>query len=326
MYRALRERLAALPGVEAVGTISSVPLTGKWTFTERPDIIGAYVPKADRPSLAATFVAFDYFQTMGIPLREGRFFRDDELKDDGYGQTVLLNEAAATLLFPGRSAIGGRFTVGSNPDRILEVVGVVKDTRDVRLEEKPQPRFYWQYAFGGAQVVVRGKTPANVLMPLLREAVKQTDSRVRIDSMQPMTEIVAATVAERRFLMIMVVTYAAVALGIASLGIFGVVAYQVAQRRNEFGVRLALGASPRGLVRLVLMQVGRLGLFGLAIGLAVSFATNQLLASQLFGLSPHDPFLLITVSVLLLLVALLASFLPARHAARVDPMEALRYE
>jgi putative ABC transport system permease protein len=326
MYQALRERLAALPGVEAVGTISSAPLTGKWTFNERPDIVGQSVPLAERPSLAATFVAFDYFQAMGILLREGRFFRDDELKDDGYGQIVILNEAAAAVLFPGRSAIGGRFTVGSNPNRILEVVGVVKDTRDVRLDEKPQPRFYWQYAFGGAQVVVRGKAPANVLMPMLREAVKRTDTRVRIDSMRPMTEIVAATVAERRFLMIMVVTYAAVALGIAAVGIFGVVAYQVAQRRNEFGVRLALGASPRGLLRLVLMQVSRLALVGLAIGLAVSFATNRLLASQLFGLSPHDPFLLITVSAILLLVALLASFLPAHRAARVDPMEALRHE
>ena len=258
MYRALRERLAALPGVEAVGTISSAPLTGKWTFNERPDIVGQSVPVADRPSVAATFVAFDYFQAMGIPLREGRFFRDDELKDDGYGQIVILNEAAATVLFPGRSAVGGRFTVGSNPDRILEVIGVVKDTRDVRLEEKPQPRFYWQYAFGGAQVVVRGKAPATALMPMLRDTVKQTDARVRIDSVRPMTEIVASTVAERRFLMIMVATYAAVALGIAAVGIFGVVAYQVAQRRNEFGVRLALGASPRGLMRLVLLQAGRL--------------------------------------------------------------------
>ena len=299
MYRALHERLAALPGVGAVGTISSAPLTGKWTFNERPNIVGQPVAEADRPLLAATFVAFDYFQVMGIPLLDGRYFRDSELNDDGYGQIVILNEAAAALLFPGRSAIGGRFTVGSNPNRVLEVIGVVKDTRDVRLEEKPQPRFYWQYAFGGAQVVLRGKAPAEALMPMLREAVKQTDGRVRIDSMRSMTEIVASTISERRFLMIMVSSYAAAALGIAAVGIFGVVAYQVAQRRQEFGVRLALGASPRGLLRLVLTEAGRLGLTGLAIGLAVSFATNRLLTSQLFGLSPHDPLLLITVSMLL---------------------------
>jgi len=202
----------------------------------------------------------------------------------------------------------------------------VKDTRDVRLEEKPQPRFYWQYAFGGAQVVVRARAPADALIPLLRDAVRQTDSRVRVESAHPMTEIVVSTVAERRFLTIMAAVYAVVALGVAAVGIFGVAAYQVAQRRNEFGVRLALGASPRGLLRLVLLQAGRVTLFGLMIGLGVSFATNRLLASQLFSVSPHDPFLLVTVSGLLLLVALLASFLPACRAARVDPMEALRCE
>ncbi len=126
--------------------------------------------------------------------------------------------------------------------------------------------------------------------------------------------------------MIMAASYAAMALGIASIGIFGVVAYQVAERRNEFGVRLALGASPHGLMRLVLLQAGGLAIAGLGLGLGISSATNRMLASQLFGLSPHDPFLLGTVSVVLLLAALLASFLPARRAARVDPMEALRCE
>jgi predicted permease len=326
MYRALRDRLAALPGIEAVGTISSAPLTGKWTFHERPDIAGASVPLVDRPSLAATFVAFEYFQAMGIPLIEGRFFRDSELNDDGYGRIVILNEAGAKILFPNRSAVGGRFTVGSNPDRVLEVIGVVKDTRDVRLEEKPQPRFYWQYAFGGAQVVVRSSAPAQILMPMLREAVKQTDTRVRIDSIRTMTEIVAATVAERRFLMIMAAAYAAMALGIAAVGIFGVVAYQVAQRTNEFGVRLVLGATPGGVLRLVLGQAGRVALVGLLAGLAISLATNRLLASQLFGLTPNDPWLLISVSLMLFSVALLASLWPARRAARTNPLEALRHE
>jgi putative ABC transport system permease protein len=326
MYRALRQHLAALPGVEAVGTISSLPLTGKWTFNERPQIVGQPVPEADRASVAATFVAFDYFQAMRIPLREGRFFREDELNDDGYGQTVILNEAAAALLFPGRWALGARFTVGSNPNRILEVVGVVKDTRDVRLEERPQPRFYWQYAFAGAQVVVRARTPAAALMPMLREAVTQTDARVRIDGVRTMTEIVASTVADRRFLMIMVTTYAAVALGIAAVGIFGVVTYQVAQRQNEFGVRLALGASPRGLLRSVLFEAGRPTLVGLTIGGGIVWATDRLLAHQLYGVSAHNPFVLMAVGGLLSCVALVASFVPALRASQVEPMEALRHE
>jgi putative ABC transport system permease protein len=326
LYRALYQRLAAMPGIQAVGTVSSAPLTGKWPFDERAQVVGQPVAPADRPSLAATFVAFDYFQAMGIPLLEGRLFHAAELKDSGYGQIVVVNQAAAELLFPGRSAVGGRFTVGSNPDRVLEIVGVVKDTRDVRLEEKPQPRFYWQYSFGGAQLVVRGSIPSRALIPLLRDMVQQADPRIIIHEIKPMREIVLGTVAERRFLMTMLASYAAVALGIAAVGIFGVMACQVAQRTNEFGVRLALGASPRGVLRLVLWQAGQLVWVGLAIGLACSLATNRLLASQLFGLSPHDPFLLITVSLVLLSVALLASFLPAWRAARVDPMEALRHE
>jgi ABC-type antimicrobial peptide transport system permease subunit len=165
-----------------------------------------------------------------------------------------------------------------------------------------------------------------VLMPMMREAVKQTDARVRIDGMRTMTEIVASTVAERRFLMILVAAYAVIALGIAAVGIFGVAAYQVAQRTNEFGVRLALGATPGGLLRLVLLQAGRVALIGLLAGLAVSFATNRLLASQLYGLTPHDPLLLTIVSILLLSVALLASLFPARRAARTNPIEALRHE
>jgi ABC-type antimicrobial peptide transport system permease subunit len=239
---------------------------------------------------------------------------------------VILNEAAAEILFPGRSAIGGQFTVGSNPDRVLEVIGVVKDTRDVRLEEQPRPRFYWQYAFGGAQVAIRGSAPMSDLVTRTREVMDRFDARVRIDRLTPMTEVVAATVTERRFLMILLATYALLALGIAAVGIFGVIGHQVAQRTNEFGVRLALGATPVGVLRLVLAEAGRLMLLGLLAGLAVSFATNRLLASQLFDLSPHDPFLLLAVSLVLLSVALTASLLPARRAARTNPIEALRHE
>lgn len=326
MYRTLRERLAALPGVEAVGTVSSAPLTGKWTFDEKPQVVGNPLPEADRPVVGPRFVAFDYFQAMGTPLLEGRFFRDSELNDEGYGQIVILNEAAAKILFPGRSAIGGRFTVGSNPDQVLEVIGVVKDTRDVRLEEKPEPRFYWQYVFGGAQLVVRSSMPPQAIMPVLQRVARETDSRIVGSEIRPMAEIVAGTVAERRFLMTLLAAYAAVALGIAVVGIFGVVAYQVAQRTNEFGIRLALGSSAAGVMRLVLSQALRLVVAGVLIGVVVSLATGRLLASQLFELSPHDPWMLGGVSLLVLGASLAASALPARRAARVDPMEALRSE
>jgi putative ABC transport system permease protein len=323
LYRSLHARLSALPGVQAVGTISSAPLTGKWTFDEKAQAVDRPTPAADRPSLAGTFVAFDYFRAMGIPLRDGRFFDPAELQDDEVGRIAIINETAAALLFPGRSAVGRRFTIGDN-NRLLEVVGVVQDTRDVRLEEAPSPRFYLHYTFGGAQVVVRSAVAPATLLSVLRETVQATDRRIIVRQLAPMAEVVSGTVAERRFLMVMIAVYAAVALGVAAVGAFGVMAFQVAQRTHEFGVRLALGSTPRGLLRLVLMQAGRLALCGLVIGLALSLATNRLLASQLFGVSPHDPLLLTTVGVVLLSIALLASLLPARRAARVDPLASLR--
>jgi ABC-type antimicrobial peptide transport system permease subunit len=209
---------------------------------------------------------------------------------------------------------------------VLEVIGVVKDTRDVRLEDAPQPRFYWQYAFGGAQVVVRSAVSAPVLMPMLRETVRETDARVVLGAVKPMTAIISGTVAERRFLMSLVTIYAGVALGVAAVGIFGVMGYQVAQRTNEFGVRLALGATRERLLRLVLSQAGRLVLVGMAVGIPCSLAVNRLLASQLFGLSPYDPWLLAGTGMVMLAVALVASYYPARRAANVAPMEALRCE
>lgn len=324
MYRSMRDRLAGLPGVEAVGTVSSAPLTGKWTFDEKAQVVGQSLPEAERPVLAATFVAFDYFQALGVPLREGRFFRDSELDDDGYGQRVIVNEAAARVLFPGRPAVGGRFTVGSNPDRVLEVIGVVKDTRDVRLEESPVPRFYWQYAFGGAQVVIRTKVPAHAILPRLREVAGQTHPHLRVQEVRPMSEIVSGTVAQRRFLNAMLAGYAVLALAVALVGVFGVVAQQVADRTREFGIRMALGSTPWRMMRLVLFQSCGVVLCGLLLGGLMSLGAGRLLASQLFLVSPHEPGLLMGVCLLVLGGAMAASAVPARRAARVDPMVALR--
>jgi predicted permease len=324
-YRDLHARLKALPGVQAVGTISSAPLTGKWTFEEKMQVVGRPVPEADRPSVGGTFVAFDYFEAMGIPVVEGRVFRAADLRDDQVGRHVILNEAAARSVFASRSAIGEHVTLGAQTHRVLEVIGVVKDTRDVRLDEKPQPRFYLHYPFGGAQVVVRSAVPARTMVPVLRAAV-QGDRRVILRDIRPMAEIVSGTLAERRFLMAMLGTYAALALAIAAVGIFGVVACQVAQRRKEFGVRLALGASPRAVASLVVLQAVRLAASGLAIGLVAAAAANRLVASQVFDVSPHDPVLLLAASATLLSVAVLAALLPAWRAAHVDPMEPLRGE
>ncbi len=328
LYKEIHRRIVTLPGVEAAGTIQSTPLTGKWTWEEKAQVFGQSLAPAEQPSLAVTFIAFDYFQALRIPLVDGRFFQNADLRDDGYGSMAILNQSAAARLFPGISALGRRFSISSSPGRFYEIVGVVKDTRDSHLEQPPQPRFYLHYTHGGSQLIIRIQEgiPAQAMIPRIRDALKEFAPRLVIEDIKPLSEIVSDTVAERRFLMAMLGVYAAVALGIAAVGIFGVVTYQVRQRTNEFGIRLALGASPMRLMRLVLMEAGRLGIAGLAIGLVFALATNRFLATQLFGVSPHDPWLLATVGGLLLVVGVLASLLPALHAARTDPLRALRHE
>lgn len=325
MYRRLREVLSAIPGVSAVGTISSVPLTSQWNINEKPQVVGRQVPEADRPIVAANFVAFDYFQAMRIPLIEGRYFFEGELNDDGYGQKVILNQAAARTLFPGASAIGGRFTVGSNPDRILEVIGVVRDTRDVRLEDEARPRFYWQYAFGGAQVVVRTESSPESWVRQMTQAMANFDGRVRVKQVRTLRDIISETVAERRFLMVLLTAYAVVAMGLAAFGIFAVASYQVSRRRMEFGIRLALGSTQGRLFRLALAQVAIPVAAGMLAGFGLSWLVTRVLANQVFGLSPYSPgWILGGCGAVLLLAAITAGFYPARRAASTDPMESLR--
>jgi predicted permease len=326
MYREIKREVAALPGVEAVGTIQSIPFTGKWTWEEKAQVLGDTRAPLEQPSLAITFVAFDYFDVMQIPLIAGRVFSESELRDDGYGNVIIINEAAAKALFPGQSALGKSFAISSSPDRYYEVIGVVRDTRDVKLELNPPPRFYLNYTHGGSQLLVRTSAPPEAMVPMIRSVLKKFGSQLIVSTVKPMSEIISDTVAERRFLIGMLTSYAALALGIAAVGIFGVTAYQVAQRTNEFGVRLALGATPQGLTGQVLRETARWTSIGVIVGIILAFGASQALASQLYDLSPHDPFIFTGVTLLLFAIGLLASFFPARRAANVDPLKALRCE
>lgn len=324
MYREIKREVAAIPGVEAVGTIQSIPLTAKWTWDERVQILGEPRPALEQPLMAITFVAFDYFGAMQIPLIAGRVFREEELRDDGYGQYIIINETAAKTLFGLRNAIGKSISIGSTHGRFYEIIGVVRDTRDVKLEQSPAPRFYLHYTHGGTQLLVRTSATAPAIVPMLRSALKKFGANVIISNVKPMSEIISDTIAERRFMMGMLTSYAALAVAIAAVGIFGVSAFQVAQRTNEFGVRLALGATPRGVMAQVLGESARWTVSGLFVGILLAFAAARLLASQLYDLSPHDPVIFIGVTLFLLAIGLLASLFPARRAASVDPLTALR--
>lgn len=325
-YQRLRERLLTLPGVTAVGAISSVPLTGKWTFSERANVVGQSRPAAEQPLLAATFVAFDYFQALQIALLEGRFFQEDELHGDGNGPEIILNASAARALFPDGHAVGRRLTMNSSPERLLEVVGVVNDTRDVRLEERPPPRMYWHYPLGSAQVVVRSSASLGTLMESIRRVVPQVDGRLRIEHLRPLDDVILGTIAQRRLVWLLLVAYAGLALVIAAVGVFAIVHFQVARRVPEFGIRLTLGATGGGVVRLVLGEILRSVAGGLILGLGLALLSNRWIAAELYEVSPRDPGLLLGVAAGLLLVALVAGWFPARRAAVVDPVLALRSE
>jgi putative ABC transport system permease protein len=326
LYREIHARLAALPGIEAAGAIQAIPLNGGWTWEERAQAWDRPLPVPEQPLLAVTFVAFDYFEAMRIPVVEGRRFQASELRDDGYAPVAILNQSAARRLFPGRSALGQRFAIASSPEVFYEVVGVVRDTRDARLELPPQPRFYLLYTHGGSQMVARSSLPADTILPRLRAVLAGFGPRVVLNDIRPLMEIVHDGVAVRRFLARMLALYALLGCGIAAVGIFGVISHQVAQRTTEFGVRLAVGSTPGALARLVVAQTGRVAATGLGLGLLATFATSRLLESHLYGISPQDPVALATASAVLLGLAVLAAWQPARRASRVDPVLALRGE
>jgi len=324
LYRAMKSKLEELPAVESVGTIQSTPLTGKWTFKEKTGVYGHSISLADQPSLAGTFVAFDYFQTMGVRLVSGRVFRENELQGGEYAPVVVINESAAARLFPGETALGKKISFGYRPKRYYEVIGVVGDTRDTRLDRVPDPRFYLNAAHGAAQFLIQASDTSSVMTALIRESLKPFLGSILIYDIQPLGSIVSASVAERRFLMGMVVVYAALSFLVAIVGVFGVAAYQVEQRATEFGIRLSLGMKPSALLGSVLLRLGRLVMMGLSVGLVLALAAGRFLASQLYEVSPYDPYLLGIVGFLLLLVPLAACCGPAWRAARVEPALALR--
>lgn len=324
--RRLKEHLAALPGVQAVGTIQSTPLTGRWTFLERTRVDGIETPETEQLTMGLNMIAFDYFQAMGVTLVAGRFFRDDEMSDRDYPPITILNESAAARLFPGQSALGKRIFYQHNDKKSYEVVGIVKDARDLRIEDKGQPAGYILMAFPDAQFVVRGTGDLAGMAGMLRREVGRFDWRIVVNDVRPMRAIVSGLLAERRFVAILLGSFATIALAIASLGVFGVMAYQVAQRHREFGVRLALGALPRDVKRLVLGWGGRITVLGIGLGIPLALAAGAALRSQLFEISHLDPSVYCAALTLMLASAFWASWLPARRASKVNPMDALRCE
>jgi len=332
-FAEILNRVAAMPGVESAAAIYPLPLGGdsnSGTFL----IAGRPVPRnEDKPTSSHRVITPDYFRTLNIPVSHGRPF---DARDNEHAPPVLIvNETFARRYFPGTEALGQHIIIeGELGDNVLppprEIVGVVGDVRHESLDADSGPEYYVPYtqapaAFMSLVVKSSSDNPSS-LAAGLREAIKEMDKDQYVATIQPMTNLVRESVARRRFNAVLTGVFAVVALVLASIGIFGVLNYSVAQRTQEMGLRVALGAQTRDVLRLVLGQGIRLILLGLALGLVASFALTRVLAGMLFGVTPTDPVTFVAVSLLLAGVALLACYLPARRATKVDPLVALRYE
>ncbi len=331
-FQELLPRLRALPGVRSAAAVVKLPISGSnlsisFEVKGRPPL-----PPADQPSMEMRVATAGYFETMGIPMRRGRAFDRGDTADSP--QVVVLSETAVRRYFPSEDPMGKWITLGWGRSAGLpppggEVVGVVGDVKDRGLAQENPPEVYLPHAqlpLDTMSVVLRTAVPPLSLAPVVEKAVHEMDPELPVARLSTLEDIVSRSVSEARFYMVLLGAFAAMALALAALGIFGVMSYAVVQRSREIGIRIALGADPRGVRRMVLGQALRLTVSGVTVGLVASLALSRTLAGLLFDLSPTDPATMACVAVVLSGVATLASYLPARTATRVDPLTALRSE
>ncbi len=327
-----RNRLESMPGVRAVGAISFLPLGGSGDSLTSLEIEGAPPSKnKDRITTERHIVAGGYFQAMGITLIKGRFFTDQE-GSHGVPAGLVINETLARRFFAAQDPIGKRLKFGDVSGRNWrEIVGVVHDVKSMSLETPTRPQIYEPGVPNWGEnsimsIVVRTSGDSRSLASSVRAELKAIDSGVPLAKIRTMEEVVDDTVAGRRFNMLLLGLFAALALVLTTIGLYGSASYWVSQRTREIGIRMALGAQ-RGDILLQVMRQGlKLTILGVTVGLVGAFALTRVLAHLLFGVTPRDPLTFAGVALLLMAVALFACWLPARRATKVDPMEALRYE
>ncbi|PYJ09652.1 MAG: ABC transporter permease, partial [Verrucomicrobia bacterium] len=323
---ALLERMKNLPGVQAVGVTHSMPLVSDYVLGFNIEGRPAIDP-SDLPSTNYYAVTPDYFHAMGIRLIRGRVFTPQD--DAKAPRVALINETMAHQFFPNEDPIGKRINITNGPDTWREIVGIVADIKQYGVDKATSAQSYEPFAqvpFTSINLVVRTKGSPAALLGAIRPAVYAVDKDQPVGTIRPLEEIVADTIARQRFALLLLTVFSSVALVIAAVGIYGVMAYNVVQRTGEFGIRMALGAQQRDVLKLVLTQGGKLIGLGLVIGLLATLGASRAMGSMLFNTSAYDPLTLASITLLLGAVALVACFFPANRATKVNPIEALRTE
>ena len=319
------QRIGSLPGVQAVGTSTSIPALGGGDtyFT----IEGKPFPDPNRKVTALNpMVSHDYLRAMKISLIKGRHFTELETKEEK-AKSVIINEAFARAYFADDEPLGERLIIDMGEPWTCEIVGVARDTTQFALDVGAYPLMYLPSIRAGvAAVVIRSIGDPLALTASVREAVREVDRDLPIANIRSMDQIMSSMSGDARFRTLLLGVFAAVALLLAAIGIYGVIAYSVAQRTREIGIRIAIGAQNRDVFRLVVGQGMKLALIGVGVGIAGALAFTRVLSGLLFNVSATDPLTFIGVSTLLALVALLACYVPAKRAMNVDPMAALRCE
>jgi putative ABC transport system permease protein len=323
----LLERLRTVPGVTDAAAVTQPPLSGSVGWAQEITLEGREAAPADVKLSARAFaVTPRYFQTMGIPLLQGRDFTEQDRADAPL--SLIVSESFARRCWPNEDAVGKRFRTSAF-DLFGTVVGVVGNVRNVSLESEGGPAFYFSYGrlgMPGLVVVVRTVAPPETMAAALRAQVYALDRELPVYNVRALTQFVANAAGQPRFQTLLLSLFGGVALLLAALGIYGVTAYAVAQRTHEIGVRMALGARAGEVLRLVIGQGMNLALIGVLIGLGGALALTRLMKTLLFGVSATDPLTFVTLALLLIGVALVACYLPARRATKIDPLRALRHE
>ncbi len=331
-FQQLLARVGAVPGVRSVTMENYPPLTGLGAATGVHLLSQPQLALMDLPVANVRVVGPEYFSTMSIPLRAGRLFSEQELAEEKH--VALINQAFADKYLNGVSPLGQKAVIymkslAESGNQTSEIIGVVGDVRQMGLDVAAEPTVYWpmpELVYSGMTILVRTSSDPLSMVSAIHAELQQLDREQPMASIATMEQLLADSLSRARFTMLLLGIFAGVALLLAAVGIYGLIAYSVTQRTQELGIRIALGAQRRDVLRLVLRHGTRLTLLGLALGIAAALAITRLLASLLFGISATDPLTFAGVAALLAFVALLACFIPARRATRVDPIVALRYE